>query len=132
MTTSLWPAILIAAFLVTPAFAQGKPDLATPREKGSYSIGVNTMSNLKKQGLDVDLDLMLRGMRDALSNGPYLLSDEEIRIAIKNYQTLVRRQHPAGPPRGAAGAAVSPVGPQDKTPQGYGTTQPPADTVESK
>lgn len=91
----VWIACALGATLLLAtggAFAQGTPDLKTQRDKVMYSIGVNLASNLRAQGLDVDLDLVTRGMRDALSGGPMLLSDEEIRIAIQRYQLDLRRK----------------------------------------
>jgi len=77
------------------AHADEPPPLSTEREKVSYAIGVNVMSNMKQQGFDVDLDLVARGMKDALSGGKYLLSDEEIRIAIERYRVASRKRQAA-------------------------------------
>jgi FKBP-type peptidyl-prolyl cis-trans isomerase FklB len=73
------------------AFAQEPPALTTPKDKTNYAIGVNLISNLRQQGVDIDLDLVIRGMRDA-SAGKLLLSDEDIRIGIQQYQVAVRQK----------------------------------------
>src|SRR5512138_1205961 len=71
--------------LVAPVRAEEPPAFASEREKVSYALGVNVMSNMQKQGFDVDPDAVARGMKDAIA-GKYLLSDEEIRIAIDQYR----------------------------------------------
>lgn len=74
------------------ARAQEPPVFQTPRDKVMYAIGVNVASNLKAQGVEVDLDLMVRGMKDVFAGGPLLLSDEEVRIAIQKYQIDSRQR----------------------------------------
>ena len=87
-----WMSVLVLALLAGPASAQQSPELKTQRDKVMYAIGVNVASNLRQQGLEIDLDLVLRGMQDSFAGGQLLLSDEEIRIAIRNYQIELRQK----------------------------------------
>ncbi len=80
-------ALFLAAVPVHAADA-----LATPKERISYAIGVNLIGNLKQQEVDVDLELVLKGMRDASAGGALLMSDEELRKYISIYQHDVRRK----------------------------------------
>lgn len=88
----------VVLFLAGPTFAADSaappapPALTTELERVHYAIGFNMASNLRQQGIEVDLELVIRGMRDALSEEPNLLSDEEIRIAIQKYQTKARQK----------------------------------------
>ena len=68
-------------------FAEESTPLKTERYKVNYAIGVNIVGNIKQQGIDIDLDLVTKGMKDAYSGGKLLLSDEEVRIGIDKYQT---------------------------------------------
>lgn len=77
-------------FSALPGFAADPLPPTTEKEKVYYAIGYNMASNLKQQGIEVDLDLVILGMREALSDEPNLLNDEEIRIATQKYQTQVR------------------------------------------
>jgi UDP-GlcNAc:undecaprenyl-phosphate/decaprenyl-phosphate GlcNAc-1-phosphate transferase len=84
-------AILGTAFLATQAYAGEQPVLKTDKDKVNYAIGVNMIGNFKKQGIEIDLDLVVQGMRDALSEGKLLLTDDELRKAISQYMVAVRR-----------------------------------------
>lgn len=83
--------VLLALFLAA-APVRAAEALATPKERISYAIGVNLIGNLKQQEVDVDLELVLKGMRDASSGGELLMSDEELRKYISFYQHDVRRK----------------------------------------
>lgn len=72
-----------------------KPDegsvLKTQKDRVNYAIGVNLIGNLKKQGVDIDLSLVMQGMQDAFAGNKLLVSDVELGRAIKQYQAEVRR-----------------------------------------
>ena len=87
-----WISVLTLALLVGPALAQETPELKTQRDKIMYALGVNIASNLRQQGAEIDLDLVVRGMRDSLTGGRLLLSDEDVRIAIQKYQIDLRQK----------------------------------------
>ena len=65
--------------------------LKTQKDQVNYAIGVNLIGNFKKQGIDIDLNLVIKGMQDAFSGEKQLMSDVEIRKAIIQYQTEVRQ-----------------------------------------
>ena len=79
-------AALFVMLLATGSWAQDAPALEDEKSKVSYSIGVNIGSSLKRQGAEVDLDLLARGIKDALGNGPIALSEQEIRDILTAYQ----------------------------------------------
>jgi len=64
--------------------------LGTHKEKSSYALGVNLIGNMKQQGVEVDLDLVIKGMKDASSGGKLLMTEEEVRKYISLYQNEVR------------------------------------------
>ena len=49
----------------------GKSDeaslLKTQKDQVNYAIGVNLIGNFKKQGVDIDLNLVMKGMEDAFA-----------------------------------------------------------------
>jgi len=53
--------------------------LRTEREKTSYALGVDMGNKLKSQSVEVDADLLLQGLKDALAGGKTLLTPEEVR-----------------------------------------------------
>ena len=74
------------------ANAQPVPSRMSPDDKASYAVGVDMARNLKRQGLDVDLDLMIRGLKDGLSGEKLIIPEKEFRQALINVQTVARRK----------------------------------------
>jgi FKBP-type peptidyl-prolyl cis-trans isomerase FklB len=60
--------------------------LTTDKQKASYAIGMNVGSGLHRQGVDLDDAALLQGMKDALSGGKTLLTEEEARAALTKLQ----------------------------------------------
>ena len=77
-----------------PATAEETQVLRTEKDALSYSLGVETVRSYKRVGLDVDFDLIIRGIRDAASGGRLLLPDEAIASALVEFrgQILAKRQ----------------------------------------
>jgi len=71
------------------------PVLKTQKEKTSYAIGMNIGNGLRRDGVDVDPNVLLRGMKDALSGGKPLLTDEEAKAAMIALQNDLRQKHQA-------------------------------------
>ena len=69
--------------------------LKTQKDKASYAIGMNIGRNLKKDSVDVDPAVMLRGLKDALAGGKLLMTDEEAKTALTALQTEVRAKEEA-------------------------------------
>lgn len=78
-----WAVALGIVLLVGQAKAEEQAAPKTEKEKLSYSMGVDFGTYLKRQAVDVDLELLLRGVKDVFSGRSFLLSDEEMN-AVKN------------------------------------------------
>jgi len=63
-----------------------KLELKDPKDKESYSLGYQFGENLKKQGMEINLEVYTSGIRDSLGGKEPLLSTEEIRASIKGIQ----------------------------------------------
>ena len=73
--------------------AQTKPVLTTEKDKVSYIIGTDIAKNLKKQGIDIDPELLFKGLKDAFTDQKLLLSDEEIQQIMTAFQQeMVEKQ----------------------------------------
>ena len=81
-----WVAAAAALLLAGHASAGDAPKLADKKEKISYSIGMDIGSNLKRQSIDVDPDLLAKGVRDAMSGGETLLTGEEAKETLLSLQ----------------------------------------------
>lgn len=59
--------IMGVLLLASQAIPEETTVLKTQQDKVNYAIGVNMIGNFKQQGIDIDLDLVTKGMKDALS-----------------------------------------------------------------
>lgn len=69
--------------------------LTTQKDKLSYSIGLNVGKNLKKDEVDVDTAVFLRGLKDALADSKPALSEADMRSALVALQTSLRAKEEA-------------------------------------
>jgi len=69
--------------------------LKTPGDKLSYSIGLQTGRQLKKDGIDLNQQLYLKGMQDGISGGNALITDKELRRVMNGVLGEVRRKEAA-------------------------------------
>jgi FKBP-type peptidyl-prolyl cis-trans isomerase len=90
---SIISALMIAATFVAGTAGAGEQQiLKTQDDKVNYAIGVNIISNMKQQGVDLDLDLVIKGMRDAQAGGKLLLTEEELHTALSQYMSVMRQK----------------------------------------
>lgn len=84
-----WKALLLVVILPIAAHAgdEGKLDLKTPKDKVSYATGVDMVRSFQRQGVDVDKEIFLKGVKDGLSGGSLLLSGEEFAVALQMFRT---------------------------------------------
>jgi len=66
--------------------------LQTDKDKFSYALGMNLGQSLHKQSVDVDPDILLHGMKDALAEGKTLLTEDEARSVLVAAQTELRKK----------------------------------------
>ena len=75
------------------SFAADAPELKSEKEKISYSIGMDIGGNLKRGSVEVDPDLLARGLKDSYVGGKTLLTEDQARQAIADFQkTLMAKQ----------------------------------------
>lgn len=68
------------------SFAADAPELKTDKEKISYSIGMDIGGNLKRGSVEVDPDLLARGLKDSYGGGKTILTEDQARQAITDFQ----------------------------------------------
>jgi FKBP-type peptidyl-prolyl cis-trans isomerase FklB len=88
----------------TPKAPVKKPATATPaaaplttrKQKFSYALGMNIGSglgsNLKKQSVEVDWNLVAQGMKDAAAGSKTRLTDDEAKAVLNEVQTEVQKK----------------------------------------
>jgi FKBP-type peptidyl-prolyl cis-trans isomerase len=72
--------------MASQANAADKIQLKTEKDKLSYTKGVYLGNNLKRQALDVDQKILIRGLQDALSGGETLMTTKEMVEIEENFQ----------------------------------------------
>jgi FKBP-type peptidyl-prolyl cis-trans isomerase len=84
---------LAVGLLAIQASAQETATLTTQKDKVSYGIGVQVAASLKGQGIDIDPNLLVKGLRDALAGQKLLMSDEELSATMAAFQQeMVQKQ----------------------------------------
>jgi len=81
-----WIAVLGVLFLAVPLSAEENIVLKDQKDKVSYSIGIDIGNNLKNLKVDMNLDLLVRGIRDVLSETKLLMTEQEIRSTMMAFQ----------------------------------------------
>jgi FKBP-type peptidyl-prolyl cis-trans isomerase FklB len=82
-----------ALFLISGCvFAQEPAALKTELEKVNYGIGVGVARNFQRQGINVDLDLVIKGMRDVLSGGKLAMTEEELDKTMTAFQAEAQKR----------------------------------------
>jgi FKBP-type peptidyl-prolyl cis-trans isomerase len=76
----------------TAAGSQSASSLPTQKDKVSYAIGMNIGTNLHRQSVDVDPKVLQQGLQDALAGGKTLLSEEEARATLTEFQNEMRKK----------------------------------------
>ena len=71
--------------------AKAHQGLTTDKEKQSYAIGMNLGENLKSQSVDIDPNLLLKGMKDSMAGGKTLLTQDEEHATLMALQTGLRK-----------------------------------------
>jgi len=86
-------AVCFALALSGTVQAAEAPTFKGEKEKLGYSIGMDIGSSLKGQGIELDVDSLTKGLKDAYTGGKTLLTDEESRQAIEEFQKkMMERQ----------------------------------------
>lgn len=82
--------ILAVALAVAPALAEEKQELKSQKDKLSYSIGLDIGTNFKNQSIEINPDILAEGLKDALSGEKALLTNEEARKVLADFQQEMR------------------------------------------
>ena len=64
--------------------------LNTQKQKLSYAIGMSIGKNFKRDSVEIDSAVFLRGLKDAMAGNKLLLTDDEAKAAITQLQAEVR------------------------------------------
>ncbi len=85
-----WIIVLGILFFSSQVLGEEKVVPKTQKDRISYVIGVDIGTNLKKNSIDVNPDLLLRGIKDGLSGSKLMMSDQEIKETIAAFQKEIQ------------------------------------------
>jgi FKBP-type peptidyl-prolyl cis-trans isomerase len=98
--------------------------LKTPKDKASYAIGQNIGKAMKKDAVEIDPNILARGIKDAVTGAKPALTDQEEQEALQAFQIEMKAKMEAK--AAAAGAANKQAGDSfqaaNKTKPGVTTT----------
>lgn len=77
--------IVCAMFLAGIVYAE-EMVLNTQKDKISYSIGLDAGKNLKKQEIDINPEVLAKGLKDGLSGAKPLMTDQEVQETMTSFR----------------------------------------------
>ena len=91
MTKGAWllPVIWLALALTPAAADEETTPLADENARINYAVGYQVGGDFKRQGLDLDLDIVVRGVADALAGTEPAMTEAEMREALQEVQQQV-------------------------------------------
>jgi len=66
--------------------------LKTQKDKASYAIGLNIGKSMHKDSVDIDPNILLRGLKDGLAGSKPLLTDDEAKATMIALQADLRKK----------------------------------------
>ena len=67
-----------------------KPSFKDDREKASYALGANVGSFIKRNNMDMDIDVLVNAMKEVLGGKESKLTDQQAAEAMRSYQMAAR------------------------------------------
>lgn len=85
--------LLAIGFLASQAVAQEPGAPKTQKDKISYSIGVQIGKGFKEQAIDIDVDTLIKGIKDSSAGGKLLMAEDDMRATMMAFETEMRQKH---------------------------------------
>lgn len=92
MSVSLKQVLVTSAILAAGVSAVQAQDLATDKDKVSYMIGMDVGQNLGQFKDEVDVDVLVRGLRDAMTGSDTQLSQEQAAEVRQQFMQRMQAQ----------------------------------------
>ena len=78
-----------------PAQTPQASPLKTDKDKVSYGIGVEFGASLKSKGVEVDPDMLARGLKDIITGAKLLMPEEDLRQILTAFQEEMKLKQEA-------------------------------------
>ena len=83
------------AFISTPSLAQEAVNLEDENARINYSVGYQVGGDFRRQGIELDPEVVAKGIEDALSGNKPLMTPVEMRKALTELQRQTNAKQPA-------------------------------------
>ena len=98
--------VFSSGLFVNLCLSEEKPQISDPKYKDSYSLGYQYGDNLKKQKVEVNTEVLVQAIHDALAGKEPQLSQEEMRTTLSDMrQKVMAAQQKAMEEQGAKNLA---------------------------
>jgi FKBP-type peptidyl-prolyl cis-trans isomerase FklB len=89
-------ALIVVVALLIPGMVYGADDqaLRTEKEKTSYAVGAQMGSDMRRYGMEVDPNVVVRGFSDAYSGGKLLLNDQQMSEILAGVSKMMAAKGP--------------------------------------
>lgn len=84
--------LLCVASLPRLCAAAEKPDVKDTKDRVSYSVGYQVGGDFKKQGTELNPELLLRGVQDAMSGAEPLVSQQEMNKTLVDLKRKIEAE----------------------------------------
>ncbi len=88
-------AVVCLGCLALHAGAEEMRVLKSQKEMVSYGIGVNIARSFRKDDVEFDVDLLMKGLKDGLSGDKLLLPERDLRKVMNTFQGQLRQKQMA-------------------------------------
>jgi FKBP-type peptidyl-prolyl cis-trans isomerase FklB len=88
------PVLVISIFLIVhPVCAEEDAVLKTEKDRWSYAVGMDLVKNMKRQPVELNFEVIIRAMQDALAGGKTLLNEQQYRETMTAFrQEMTQKQ----------------------------------------
>jgi len=94
LAVALTPLLILGA-CDSFVFGQNEEESMTAEQRAAYAIGVNIARNLKNDGVEIDLDYLVKGAEDVFAEHDLLLDEQGMRTAVQDLQTKAQEARQA-------------------------------------
>lgn len=92
---SFWSILLTCSFCSAQLVAKPNLSPTSDKDKVSYGMGVDMGRNFKRLDLDINPDLLLKGLKDAYTGKKLSIPDNELRNIMSTYQNELKAKQAA-------------------------------------
>ncbi len=86
MKMKLVTAAVMGLAMSTAMAATDATSLTTDKDKLSYSIGADLGKNFKTQGIDINPEVLAKGMQDGMSGAQLILTEQQMKDVLNKFQ----------------------------------------------